>query len=66
VVVVQLTRRLAEPAADPISLNGAGHARNRESEARLDTSVGSGLDTDRTGPANAPPRAYGGKAPTAS
>jgi hypothetical protein len=65
-MVVQLTRRLAKPPADPISLDGAGHARNRESQARLVTPVGSGLDTDRTGPANAPPRAHGGKAPTAS
>ena len=65
-VVVQPARRLAEPAADPIPLDGASHAWNRESEARLVTSVGSGLDTDRTGPSNAPPRAHGGKAPMAS
>ncbi len=65
-VVVQPARGLAEPAADPIPLDGAGHPRNREAEARLVTPVGSGLDADRTGPANAPPHAHGGEAPTAS
>jgi hypothetical protein len=63
-VRVQPPGRLAQPAADAIPLDGAGHGRDGEPEPGAFAPVARRLDPDHPGPAHAPPGTHCGEAPT--